>query len=207
MDAVEKLMTQIMIAVGENKRFILGIDGLSRSGKTTFVKELSSFLSKKEIESTVIHLDDHIVGSSKRYNTGHEEWEEYYYLQWDTESLKKSLFDNLIHSNEIELPFYDNDSDQHIYKKLKLKGKNILIVEGIFLQRAEWKPYFDCTVFIDCPRDIRFARESSHTQQNIKKFRNRYWKAEDYYMEKLRPVEQADIVIRYDELINAGDAK
>ncbi|MBS8263621.1 hypothetical protein DYI25_04080 [Mesobacillus boroniphilus] len=201
MEEVEKILTQIKSSVLQNKRIILGIDGLSRSGKTTFVKRFASTLSKKGIESTVIHLDDHIVARSKRYNTGQEEWREYYYLQWDVESIKKSLFDKLIHSNEIELPFYDNDRDQHVYKNLKLAGKNVFVVEGIFLQRAEWEPFFDYTVFIDCPRDIRFARESSQTQQNIEKFEKRYWKAEDYYMEKLRPIEQADIVIPYFQLI------
>lgn len=202
MDAVEILMTKIASAIRQNKRIILGIDGLSRSGKTTFEKKFASMLSEKQIENTVIHLDDHIVGRSKRYNTGQEEWREYFYLQWDVEALKNSLFESLIHSDEIELPYYDSDSDQHVYKKLKLTGKFVLIVEGIFLQREEWRPYFDCTVFIDCPRDIRFARESNQTKQKIEKFRNRYWKAEEYYMENFRPVEKADLVIPYYELIN-----
>lgn len=202
MDVVEELLTKIVCAGRQNKRVIIGVDGLSRSGKTTFVRKFASMLSEKQIENTVIHLDDHIVGRSKRYNTGQEEWREYFYLQWDVEALKNSLFENLIRSDEIELPYYDSDSDQHVYKKLKLTGKFVLIVEGIFLQREEWRPYFDCTVFIDCPRDIRFARESNQTKQKIEKFRNRYWKAEDYYMGNLRPVEQADLVIPYYDLIN-----
>ncbi|GAM14886.1 kinase [Mesobacillus selenatarsenatis] len=202
MDAVEELLTKIVCAGRQNKRVIIGVDGLSRSGKTTFVRKFASILSEKQIENMVFHLDDHIVGRSKRYNSGHEEWQEYYFLQWDVEWLKKSLLDNLIHQNEIELPFYDNKLDQHVYQKLQLTGKDVFIVEGIFLQREEWRPYFDFTVFIDCPRDIRFARERFQTQQNIEKFRNRYWKAEDYYMEKLRPVEKADLVIPYYELIN-----
>jgi uridine kinase len=202
MDINEKLLTQIMSSVHENKRFFLGIDGLSRSGKTTFVKEFSSILSEKGIENMVIHLDDHIVGRSKRYNTGQEEWQEYYYLQWEIESLKRSLFESMIHSNEIELPFYNNETDQHVYKRLQLTGKTVFIIEGIFLQRQEWRPYFDYTVYIDCPRDIRFLRESNLAQQKIDKFRNRYWKAEDYYMDKLRPAENADLVIPYYNLIN-----
>jgi uridine kinase len=202
MDVVEILMTKISSAVRLNKRIILGIDGLSRSGKTTFVKKFASMLSEKEINYLVLHLDDHIVGKSERYNTGQEEWREYFYLQWDVESLNNSLFDNLTQSNELVLPFYDNERDRHDFKEIKLTGNQVFIVEGIFLQREEWRPYFDFTVFIDCPRDIRFARESYQTQQNIEKFRNRYWKAEDYYMENLRPVEKADLVIPYYELIN-----
>jgi uridine kinase len=202
MDALEELLKKIVSAGQKNKRIIIGVDGLSRSGKTTFVRKFASMLSEKGIENKVIHLDDHIVGKSKRYNTGYEEWQEYFELQWDVEWLRKFLFDNLIQLDEKDLPFYDNERDQHDYKKLKLAGKSVFIVEGVFLQREEWRPYFNYTVFIDCPRDIRFARESYQTQQNTEKFRNRYWKAEDYYLENHRPVEHADLVIPYYQLIN-----
>ncbi|MBT2660047.1 kinase [Bacillus sp. ISL-45] len=202
MNAEEELLRQVFSVLYTNKRCILGIDGLSRAGKTTFVKRIASLLKEKEIESTVIHLDDHIVGRSKRYNTGQEEWQEYYNLQWDVESLVKSLFENLIHSDEIELPYYDNETDQQVNRTLNLALKKVIIVEGIFLQREEWRAFIDYIVFIDCPRDVRFARESSQTQLNIEKFRNRYWKAEDYYMEKLRPAEKADLVIPYSQLMN-----
>ncbi|MBT2642408.1 hypothetical protein J7I80_09230 [Bacillus sp. ISL-41] len=201
MNAEEELLAQVFSKLCTNNRFILGIDGLSRAGKTTYVKRIASILTEKEIECTVIHLDDHIVGRSKRYNTGREEWQEYYYLQWDVESLVKTLFINLIHSDEIELPYYENETDQHVNRTLNLALKRVIILEGIFLQREEWKPFIDYTVFIDCPRDVRFARESSQTQLNIEKFRNRYWKAEDYYMEKLRPVEEADLVIPFTQLM------
>ncbi|WLR57533.1 kinase [Mesobacillus subterraneus] len=202
MDGVDELLRKIVCAVRQNKRIIIGVDGLSRSGKTTFVRKFSSMLTEKLIGNMIIHMDDHIVGKSKRYNTGHEEWQEYFYLQWDVVWLRKFLFDNLMQLDEIDLPFYDNEMDQHDYKKLKFAGKSVFIVEGVFLQREEWRPYFDYTVFIDCPRDIRFARESYQTQQNTEKFRNRYWKAEDYYIENHRPVEHANLVIPYFNLIN-----
>jgi len=202
MNAEEELLRQVNSVLHINKRCILGIDGLSRAGKTTLVKRIASMLTEKEIETTVIHLDDHIVERSKRYNTGQEEWQEYYSLQWDVDSLVKSLFENLIHSDEIELSYYDNETDQHVNRTLNLAFKKVVIVEGIFLQREEWRPYIDYTVFIDCPRDVRFAREKSQTQLNIEKFRSRYWKAEDYYMEKLRPVEKADLVVPYTQLMN-----
>lgn len=209
MEAFNKLLKQINLDVRQNKRFILGIDGLSRSGKTTLTNMLLSMLYEREIEGIAIHLDDHIVERSKRYNTGCEEWYEYYYLQWDIEWLRKTLFENLIHSEEIEMPYYDNEKDQYNDKTLNLADKEIIIVEGIFLQREEWKSYLDYTVFIDCPRDVRFGRENSQTQENIEKFRNRYWKAEDFYMEKLRPEEKANLVISYFELLkeSAGDGQ
>lgn len=57
---------------------IVAIDGLGGAGKTTVVKELVSALENEYIIN-VLHIDDYIVESEKRYNTGNEEWFEYYY--------------------------------------------------------------------------------------------------------------------------------
>ncbi len=73
-------------------RFILGIDGLSRSGKTTFVANLKENMKQESIPFHIFHIDDHIVERNKRYDTGFEEWYEYYYLQWDIEWLRQKFF-------------------------------------------------------------------------------------------------------------------
>ncbi|HWJ77174.1 MAG TPA: hypothetical protein VNR61_03740, partial [Niallia sp.] len=62
------------------------------------------------------------------------------------------------------------------------------------LQRMEWRSFFDFMIYLDCSREKRFARESLETQQKLDKFKNRYWKAEDYYLDSLKPQEQADFV-------------
>ncbi len=51
--------------------FIVAIDGLGGAGKTTFVKELVSML-ENACTIHVLHIDDYIVESEKRYNTGYE---------------------------------------------------------------------------------------------------------------------------------------
>lgn len=43
------------------KRVVVGIDGLSRSGKTTIVKKLQASLHEKGFSVTVLHIDDYIV--------------------------------------------------------------------------------------------------------------------------------------------------
>jgi uridine kinase len=197
----EQLLMEVLAAVRKNKRIILGIEGLSRSGKTTFVKRLASELEDMGIQYQVIHIDDHIVERANRYNTGQEEWREYYYMQWDVEWLKERLFGKLHYSDQIELPFYDDELDEQTSRVLNLTGKKVFIVEGVFLMREEWKNYFDFTVYLDCPRDVRFSRESVKTQSNMEKFKKRYWKAEDFYLETVKPAENADLVISCQDLV------
>lgn len=201
MNVEEQILLEVLAADRQYKRIILGIDGLSRSGKTTFVKRFASRLEDMGIQYQVIHIDDHIVDRANRYNTGQEEWREYYYMQWDVEWLKEHLFGKLLSSEQIDLPFYDDKLDEQTSRVLHLTGKKVLIVEGVFLMREEWKNYFDFTVYLDCPRDVRFSRESAQTQSNIDKFKKRYWKAEDFYLETVKPAENTDLVIPCQESV------
>jgi uridine kinase len=182
-----------MDAQNDRDRRIIGIDGLSRSGKTTFVKQLSTVLKEESLQ--IFHLDDFIVERAHRYNTDSEEWQEYFHLQWDVEWLTNHFFQKLKKVEEITLPFYNGLTDTHENKTIQLPKGGLIIIEGVFLQREEWKHFFDKIVYLDCPRKTRFNRESKETKKNISKFKNRYWKAEDYYINRYNPAELADIVI------------
>ncbi|MFJ8455357.1 kinase [Bacillus paramycoides] len=190
--------SEIMKVIKEHKdeRFILGIDGLSRSGKTTLVKELEEDMKQSEIPFHIFHIDDHITERNKRYNTGFAEWYEYYNLQWDIEWLQQNLFQKLHSNMQLELPYYHDETDICEMKEIQLPLVGVIIVEGVFLQRKEWREFFHYMVYLDCSRETRFLRESEETQQNLSKFQSRYWKAEDYYMEMELPRKRADLVIR-----------
>ncbi|MGG5791869.1 kinase [Bacillus nitratireducens] len=189
---------EIMKVIKEHKdeRFILGIDGLSRSGKTTLVKKLEENMKRSGISFHIFHIDDHITERNKRYNTGFGEWYEYYSLQWDIDRLLRNLFQKLQSDIELELPFYHDETDSCEMKEIQLPLVGVIIVEGVFLQRKEWRDFFHYMVYLDCPRETRFLRESEETQKKLSKFQNRYWKAEDYYLEMELPKDRANLVIQ-----------
>ena len=185
-----------VIAENTSNRFILGIDGLSRSGKTTLVKQLEAELKQKDIPFHIFHIDDHIVKRSKRYDTGYEEWYEYYQLQWDVEWLQQHLFQQLRMENQLNLPFYNHQADSREMREVIIPNPCVIVIEGVFLQRKEWRGYFDYMVYLDCTRDQRFFRESEETQKNSLKFEQRYWKAEDFYLKMESPKQNADLILK-----------
>ncbi|MEH7463006.1 kinase [Bacillus thuringiensis] len=196
MEENERILLDIIKNINKGNRFILGIDGLSRSGKTTLVNKLSQNMKEKKIPFQVFHIDDYIAQREKRYNTGNEEWYEYYNLQWNTDWLKQHFFSKLKSSNHLTLPVYDNESDTHSKKEIQLSNACVIIIEGVFLQRKEWRSFYDYVVYLECPRSMRFLRESGDTQKNIAKFENRYWKAEEFYVNTEAPDKHADLVLK-----------
>ncbi|QSS98656.1 hypothetical protein IMZ31_11095 [Pontibacillus sp. ALD_SL1] len=168
---------KLKASLNRNRRYVIGIDGLSRSGKTTFVEKVKAKLEKKQIDYTIIHLDHHIVEKRKRYQTEYDPWMEYYHLQWDVERLRNALFRQLATASSLTLPFYYSAKDECRDEKIRLPSEGVIVVEGVFLQREEWRVYLDHVYFLDCSREKRFNRESEHTQVDINKFQQRYWKA------------------------------
>ncbi|MGP4060750.1 kinase [Halobacillus sp. H74] len=179
----------------KGERFIVGIDGLSRAGKTTIVKELGEQLCGRYDVHT-FHIDDYIVSKSRRYHTGQEEWFEYYQLQWDVLWLRNHFFELLKMEREFKLHKYTASLDCCEWQNVTLPDTCVVLIEGIFLQREEWREFFDYVIYLDCPREKRFAREKVATRKKEAKFERRYWKAEDYYLQTIYPEKKADLVLQ-----------
>ncbi len=179
----------------EGRRFILGVDGLSRSGKTTLVEKITRRLSSAYVPVYVFHIDDLITASTSRYRTGYPEWYEYYYLQWEIDQVTKQLFQKIRKARRLQLLIYNDKEDEQTMETIFLPDSCVVIIEGVFLQRKEWRGYFDYLVYLNCSREKRFGREKETTRRNMCKFINRYWKAEDFYLKTERPLSSADHVI------------
>lgn len=196
---MEELITQItkrLPAIGSGGRLVLGIDGLSRSGKTTLTAKLMEHYKNENIAAISFHLDDLIVERGRRYGTGEEEWYEYYQLQWEADWLRKHFFEQLKIADELTLPFYDGEADRRESRKVALPESGIIMIEGVFLQRHEWRGYCDYVIYIESSQQQRIAREAAIVQQNLAKFENRYWKAEAHYLKSQEPQSHADFTVR-----------
>ncbi|WP_188386108.1 kinase [Ornithinibacillus halotolerans] len=200
----DTLLTRYKNQIKKHHPFIVGIDGLGGAGKTTIIKKLSEELEDKGYHVITIHIDDHIVESSKRYNTGNEEWYEYYYLQWDINLLQLELFQALYDGKKlINLPYYNKSTDTVSIKQINITPTSIIIIEGIFIQRQEWRTYFDFVIFIDCPYKVRTERVLNRDlyigdyQSRLNKYQRRYWIAEEHYMKTENPLEKADVIYEW----------
>lgn len=196
---MEEKMSEILKRIPKiepGKRIIVGIDGLSRSGKTTISTRLKEVFLETQVPVHLFHLDDFIVDRKRRYHTGHEEWFEYYQLQWDVQWLKGNFFEKLKQAQELQLPHYVPGEDKIRVEKVGIPETCVILVEGVFLQRLEWRGSYDFLLYIDSPKEKRFNRESELTQKNLEKFSRRYWKAEDYYLETIEPMHLADAVVQ-----------
>lgn len=194
-DTVKQIIEN-MPALESGKRLVVGIDGMSRSGKTTLTGELMRHFKQSGTPAAGFHLDDFIVERNRRYGTGNKEWHEYYHLQWETDWLREHFFKRLKSASEMTLPFYNKEADRRENRKVTLPDSGVIIIEGVFLQRREWKGFCDYVIYVDSPPQSRIGREAEVVRLNRKKFENRYWPAEEYYEAAENPQANADFIIR-----------
>lgn len=107
---------------------------------------------EQQIEgAVVIHLDDFIFPKAQRYQVEFPQWYYYYYLQWRYDYLINQvpapLKQGLAVSGDME--FYSKLTDRYDMRRLHIPIGTNVIVEGVFLQRNELRPYFDVVLFLE----------------------------------------------------------
>ncbi|NJP38577.1 uridine kinase [Alkalicoccus luteus] len=199
-DQVTAIMNQINNR--RKKRLSVGIDGLAGAGKSHLASLLADYLRRDSVPVTVIHLDDLITPRCCRYHTGHESWYEYMYLQWNVTQLNAALFEPLRdNKRQLRLPFYQWETDAIVFKQIQLPPAGVILLDGIFLQRPEWRDKLDLIVYLTCPVSVRQQRVLNRDayigtpEERLSKYEHRYWPAEAHYIQTCRPEQAADLVV------------
>ena len=129
---IGRISDEISRRYAEGGAKVVLIAGPSSSGKTTFTKRLAIQLMTNLLEPKMISLDDYFVNreNTPRDESGDYDYESLYAL--DLETFNRDL-NTLISGGEINLPTYNFELGQRVYKgkKLKLNDNSVLLIEGI----------------------------------------------------------------------------
>ena len=135
----EKKISQIADEIARRKGVkVVLIAGPSSSGKTTTCKRLSIQLAVNGIRPVGISLDDYFVDREKtpRDENGDYDFEHLHALNLQ---LFNDQLNALLRGEEVELPRYDfpTGTSQKSGKRLRLKGNEVLVIEGIHALNPE----------------------------------------------------------------------
>ena len=82
---------------------------------------------------------------------------------------------------------------------LQIEPAAIVILEGVTASRQAFRPYLAYSIWIETPRELRLQRGLERDGEHARPQWERWMEAEDRYIEKERPAERADVVLRGDE--------
>ena len=136
--------------------FIIGITGGTGSGKTTIVNEVNKLFDYSEIS---------LLSSDSYYkNNASLDFNQRDKLNYDIpEAIDFDLInkhiDLLKQEINIDVPNYCFTTHLRLEKTTVVEPKKILIIEGILiLTNKTLRDSINYSVFLDCPRDVRFQR-------------------------------------------------
>ena len=136
--------------------FIIGITGGTGSGKTTIVNEVVNLFDASEIcllSSDSYYKNNASLDFNQRDKLNYDIPEAI-----DFDLLNKHI-DLLKQEININVPNYCFTTHLRLEKTTVVEPKKILIIEGILiLTNKTLRDSINYSVFLDCPRDVRFQR-------------------------------------------------
>ena len=136
--------------------FIIGITGGTGSGKTTIVNEVINLFDASKIcllSSDSYYKNNASLDFNQRDKLNYDIPEAI-----DFDLLNKHI-DLLKQEININVPNYCFTTHLRLEKTTVLEPKKILIIEGILiLTNKTLRDSINYSVFLDCPRDVRFQR-------------------------------------------------
>ena len=136
--------------------FIVGITGGTGSGKTTIINEVNKLFDSSDIcllSSDSYYKNNANLNFSQRDKLNYDTPEaiDFNLLNKHIDLLKQGL--------NINVPNYCFTTHLRLENSTVLEPKKILIIEGILiLTDKNLRDSIDYSVFLDCPRDVRFQR-------------------------------------------------
>jgi phosphoglycolate phosphatase-like HAD superfamily hydrolase/uridine kinase len=182
----------------KDKAYIIGVNGIDCSGKSTFAKALEEHFRAGNHPTQLISIDEFHFPKSIRYS-GPDQAENYYTKSFNIERLKDKLLKPIHEKGAVStrLDLLDLDADQYTSsKRYSVSPDTIVILEGVFLFRPELAPYLDYKIYLDI--NFEESKRRAPIRDNtasLDKYDTKYHPAQARYIEEYRPASQADLLI------------
>lgn len=187
----------------KDRPFLIGIDGISGSGKTTTSENVSRTLEQLGYRVHKISFDNFwsstedcramrfnpekpIVGSDYRWQKLRDEILIPLHEKKPVNCVVNDDSVEVDHFCAVDVISYDN----------LLAENDVIIVEGVFIVRDELRKYYDYSIFIKSPRKISFDRVLEREGDYMKQWYQNYWHPEEnLYLKRQEPHTKVDWLI------------
>ena len=170
-----------------NRSFVVGINGIDCSGKTTFAKAMSKYFSYYKIVNN--HLD---IDTFNNPVIESETYQAYVSDSWDEEDLNKYY--------KLIINYSDAIRAVSEYKK----KYPLVILEGIFIYKPQLADLFDLKIYLDI--DISLGRKRFAKRRRLKQDKrpfdiyDKIWMLSHIkYESEVHPKQKSDLVIDYND--------
>ncbi|MEE1087268.1 MAG: hypothetical protein U0L05_08975 [Schaedlerella sp.] len=189
-DNLETLIQKIAVqnlSSNRNKPYVIAIDGMSASGKTT----IASLIQKHFPESNLLHMDDFFLQPHQRteerlLETGGNV---------DYERFALEILNCISDKNGLTYRRYDCCTQQ-LDAAIFMSWKPLVIIEGSYSHHTYFKDAYDLRIFCETTFEKQKERILKRNgAEKLQRFVNEWIPKENAYFEKFQIKEKADLLL------------
>ncbi|WNF28757.1 uridine kinase [Streptomyces sp. C11-1] len=191
------------VLTGGTGRLLVGIDGFTAAGKTSFGHELGAEIAKSGRPVLRATLDDFKNPWKDRHLYDRESGEGYYRNAYDYATAKRLLLDPCRSPEAASCALCSIDpltQKGHAADRTPLTPDSVLIVDGVFAFLPEIDAYWDFRIWMDVDAELSVRRGAERDQDWAGSdaeaiHRDRYLAAERIYLDEVDPLPGMDALI------------
>ncbi|KFK90369.1 uridine kinase [Streptomyces sp. JS01] len=184
-------------------RLLVGIDGFTAAGKTSFGHELAAQIAESGRSVLRATLDDFKNPWKDRHLYDRESGEGYYRNAYDYDAAKRLLLDPARSPGAEPCALCSIDpltQENHAAETVPLAPDAVLIVDGVFAFRPEIDAYWDFRIWLDVDAELSVRRGAERDQDWAGSdaeaiHRDRYLVAERLYLDEVDPLPRMDVIV------------
>ncbi|WP_405502699.1 uridine kinase [Streptomyces anulatus] len=195
-------LAERILTVGPG-RLLVGIDGFTAAGKTSFGHELATHIAASGRPVLRATLDDFKNPWKDRHLYDRESGEGYYRNAYDYDAARRLLLDPCRNPEAGSCGLCSLDpltQKNHATETAPLAPDSVLIVDGVFAFRPEIDTYWDVRIWMDVDAELSVRRGAERDQDWAGSdaeaiHRDRYLVAERLYLKEVDPLPRMDAVV------------
>ncbi len=208
MTAIDPVIRKILeerAAVPDSRSLLVGISGIDGSGKGYIAGQLQAHLALHAVTSAIVNVDGWLNLPEKRFDPSAPA-ENFYqnsirFAEFFTQLVLPLRDHRSVH---LVADFVEEGASHYREHTYDFKDVSVVLVEGIFLFKPQYRQYFDFTIWIDCSfstalaRAIERAQEGLSPANTIAAYETIYFPAQKIHLAQDQPRENADLVFEND---------
>ena len=166
---------------------LVGIDGCGGAGKSTLARALAGLVPA----ATVVELDDFYRPSGERASRGDGEVGG----DFDWRRARNQVLVPLAGDRPARYQRYDWGEDR-LAEWHEIQPGGVVILEGNYATRSDLCGFYDFTIWVEAPRDVRLARGLERGGENtLSRWLEDWMPEEDRYIAAEDPAGRVDLVV------------
>jgi uridine kinase len=205
LDEVTKQIVRRRTTTPDTRCLLVGVSGIDGCGKGYVSRQLEARLALHGVVPAVVNVDGWLNLPEKRFDRSCPA-ENFYANAIRFDQFFTQLVIPLRERRSVHLVADLTEETASQYRKhtYDFKDVSVVLVEGIFLFKREYRTYFDVAIWIDCSfstalaRAINRAQEGLSAAQTIAAYETIYFPAQQLHLTQDHPRENADLVFEND---------